>query len=465
MACFHKSTNLKVLLFLIIVICCLPYNNNVIRTVNACGLLLVEVVVAAEEAEVMVVEEDADVGARNEISGGGGGCGGGCGGCGGGCGGCGGVVVLCRGMWSDCLLCPTSTPPCVACTCGKRKKRSILEQQIKTHETNVCPQSSWKKTIVENIGEDAVSSQHAIQGAMFSDFENHKFFVNCMIRTNVKTNSTINQGELHKERENWANSQPADVQTAYRKWELEKKENKKNAIAHTEKIVESVSPETKALYEKIKAVVMNLNMTRKQECELIRQVMEAAEQKVQDEFFEKINMNLVSYCLKRSQPQSVRSVSIDQTSSNPPINIQPVNPVSLSNDQTPISNSVVDLPSLPQNQLQNTAVAQVSPRSKSYKVLVEVTVLVVRLLTTTPKNTGKIICIIEVGLLDTNIQDHITTIFCLTTAICYTLLLCTQLTYHQAIYIRNLCSRNLMNMCISTQSPLSKIFKEKAKEI
>ncbi|KAI1714396.1 hypothetical protein DdX_08491 [Ditylenchus destructor] len=92
-----------------------------------------------------------------------GGCGGGCGGCGGGCGGCGGGCGGCGGC------------------CG-RKKRSLLEQQLKTESSNACPQSAWNETITRNLGDDAISTQHAIQASMLSDFGTGKFLVSCAQR-------------------------------------------------------------------------------------------------------------------------------------------------------------------------------------------------------------------------------------------------------------------------------------------
>ncbi|KAI1716680.1 hypothetical protein Ddc_10475 [Ditylenchus destructor] len=106
-------------------------------------------------------------------------------------GGCGG------GCACGCVPCyaPPPPPPCVgvACGCGKRKKRSILEQQLKTEETNACPQSQWRKTIFDNLGDDALSSQYAIHGAMINDFENGKFLVNCLdlpLKIQDSSNST-----------------------------------------------------------------------------------------------------------------------------------------------------------------------------------------------------------------------------------------------------------------------------------
>uniref|UniRef100_A0A915D072 Uncharacterized protein n=1 Tax=Ditylenchus dipsaci TaxID=166011 RepID=A0A915D072_9BILA len=84
----------------------------------------------------------------------------GCGGGGGGGGGCGGG-------------------------CG-RKKRSILEEQIKTHETAVCPQSEWRTVMLENMLEDVNSAQHSIQGSMFRQYEGGKFFVSCTENTKIR---------------------------------------------------------------------------------------------------------------------------------------------------------------------------------------------------------------------------------------------------------------------------------------
>uniref|UniRef100_A0AC34RLY4 Uncharacterized protein n=1 Tax=Panagrolaimus sp. JU765 TaxID=591449 RepID=A0AC34RLY4_9BILA len=42
--------------------------------------------------------------------------------------------------------CPPPPPP--ACGCG-RKKREVLEQQIKTKESDSCPQKEWKQIMTE----------------------------------------------------------------------------------------------------------------------------------------------------------------------------------------------------------------------------------------------------------------------------------------------------------------------------
>ncbi|KAI1716685.1 hypothetical protein Ddc_10480 [Ditylenchus destructor] len=86
------------------------------------------------------------------MSGGGGGCG--CGGGGGGGGGCGGG-------------------------CG-RKKRSILEEQLRTEESSICPQSEWKRVMIENMDGNVSSSRMAIQSSMYQKFDGYKFFVSCM---------------------------------------------------------------------------------------------------------------------------------------------------------------------------------------------------------------------------------------------------------------------------------------------
>ncbi|CAD5219176.1 unnamed protein product [Bursaphelenchus okinawaensis] len=75
--------------------------------------------------------------------GGGGGCGGG--GCGGGCG---------------------------------RKKRSVLEPQLKTELSSECPQSAWKAVMDRNMSEDLDSTKIAIQSELYRQYES-KFIVIC----------------------------------------------------------------------------------------------------------------------------------------------------------------------------------------------------------------------------------------------------------------------------------------------
>uniref|UniRef100_A0AC35FYK1 Ground-like domain-containing protein n=1 Tax=Panagrolaimus sp. PS1159 TaxID=55785 RepID=A0AC35FYK1_9BILA len=61
--------------------------------------------------------------------------------------------------------------------CG-RKKRDVLEQQVKTQASNPCPQNEWKKIMETTITEDPSSSVYAIQGALHKQYE-AKFFVTC----------------------------------------------------------------------------------------------------------------------------------------------------------------------------------------------------------------------------------------------------------------------------------------------
>ncbi|KAI1716682.1 hypothetical protein Ddc_10477 [Ditylenchus destructor] len=55
----------------------------------------------------------------------------------------------------------------------------LLEQKLKTETLNACPQSAWKETMTQNLGDDAISTQHAIQASMLSDFGTGKFLVSC----------------------------------------------------------------------------------------------------------------------------------------------------------------------------------------------------------------------------------------------------------------------------------------------
>uniref|UniRef100_A0A914XX30 Ground-like domain-containing protein n=1 Tax=Panagrolaimus superbus TaxID=310955 RepID=A0A914XX30_9BILA len=62
--------------------------------------------------------------------------------------------------------------------CGKRKKREVLEQQVKTEASNPCPQNEWKKIMETTITDNPSSSVFAIQGALHKQYE-AKFFVTC----------------------------------------------------------------------------------------------------------------------------------------------------------------------------------------------------------------------------------------------------------------------------------------------
>uniref|UniRef100_A0AC34FT72 Uncharacterized protein n=1 Tax=Panagrolaimus sp. ES5 TaxID=591445 RepID=A0AC34FT72_9BILA len=61
---------------------------------------------------------------------------------------------------------------------GRRKKREVLEQQVKTETSNPCPQSEWKKIMETTITDNPSSSVFAIQGALHKQYE-AKFFVTC----------------------------------------------------------------------------------------------------------------------------------------------------------------------------------------------------------------------------------------------------------------------------------------------
>ncbi|KAI6239628.1 Ground region domain containing protein [Aphelenchoides fujianensis] len=63
------------------------------------------------------------------------------------------------------------------CGCG-RKKRSVIEPQIRTEESAPCPQAAWESIIKENIGEDVNTSKYAVQGALFKEYET-KFLITC----------------------------------------------------------------------------------------------------------------------------------------------------------------------------------------------------------------------------------------------------------------------------------------------
>uniref|UniRef100_A0A914QYN1 Ground-like domain-containing protein n=1 Tax=Panagrolaimus davidi TaxID=227884 RepID=A0A914QYN1_9BILA len=61
--------------------------------------------------------------------------------------------------------------------CG-RKKREIIQPQIRTEQTEICPQNEWRTTMIENMGNDIETSKYAIQGALYRKYE-AKFFVTC----------------------------------------------------------------------------------------------------------------------------------------------------------------------------------------------------------------------------------------------------------------------------------------------
>uniref|UniRef100_A0A7E4UQH2 Ground-like domain-containing protein n=1 Tax=Panagrellus redivivus TaxID=6233 RepID=A0A7E4UQH2_PANRE len=75
-----------------------------------------------------------------------------------------------------CMMAPPP-PPCGG-GCG-RKKREVLEQQVKTFDSNPCPQASWKAVMDPNLGSDATSTAYAVQGALTKAYE-AKFFVTCV---------------------------------------------------------------------------------------------------------------------------------------------------------------------------------------------------------------------------------------------------------------------------------------------
>ncbi|KAI6212201.1 Ground region domain containing protein [Aphelenchoides besseyi] len=63
------------------------------------------------------------------------------------------------------------------CGCG-RKKRSVIEPQIRTEESAPCPQSAWKSIIEESVTNDVTNSKYAVQNALFKTYET-KFLITC----------------------------------------------------------------------------------------------------------------------------------------------------------------------------------------------------------------------------------------------------------------------------------------------
>ncbi|KAI1714394.1 hypothetical protein DdX_08489 [Ditylenchus destructor] len=56
----------------------------------------------------------------------------------------------------------------------------ILEEQLRTEESSICPQSEWKRLMIENMDGNVSSSRMAIQSSMYQKFDGYKFFVSCM---------------------------------------------------------------------------------------------------------------------------------------------------------------------------------------------------------------------------------------------------------------------------------------------
>ncbi|KAH7726492.1 hypothetical protein AAVH_05883 [Aphelenchoides avenae] len=129
---------------------------------------------------------------------GGGGGGGGCGCCcgGGGGGGCGG------GYGGGGCGGGTACIPVCTSSCG-RKKRAILEQQLKTEASDLCPQKEWSTLIEQNLSSDVESTKFAVQGAFVRTFET-KFFVSCEDATAAHSMQFVTNGEGYC---NYANDQ------------------------------------------------------------------------------------------------------------------------------------------------------------------------------------------------------------------------------------------------------------------
>uniref|UniRef100_A0A7E4VKR7 Ground-like domain-containing protein n=1 Tax=Panagrellus redivivus TaxID=6233 RepID=A0A7E4VKR7_PANRE len=96
---------------------------------------------------------------------GGGECGGGGGGCGGGC----------------------------SSGCG-RKKREIIEPQIRTEQHVLCPQNEWRVTMEQNMGKDIETTKYAIQGALYKKYDN-KFYVACQPSSQLPQMQFVANGE------------------------------------------------------------------------------------------------------------------------------------------------------------------------------------------------------------------------------------------------------------------------------
>ncbi|KAE9556632.1 hypothetical protein FO519_000038 [Halicephalobus sp. NKZ332] len=86
------------------------------------------------------------------------------------------------------------SPPPSPCGCGGRKKREALEPQVKTQESNPCPQKEWQKVIDQSLTGDSISSSFAVQGALFRTFES-KFFVSCTEKAKISDVTFVSNGD------------------------------------------------------------------------------------------------------------------------------------------------------------------------------------------------------------------------------------------------------------------------------
>ncbi|KAI1698987.1 hypothetical protein DdX_17598 [Ditylenchus destructor] len=127
----------------------------------------------------------------------------------------------------------------------------------------------------------------------------------------VPSNDTRNQNEPLPEGSKNATDgprislSPFNLESAYNEWHRNKEKRKQEEMADHEKTVEIISHGAKALYDRIKTIIANMSITRRQECELVRHVILAATRDARDEFARSISMKLVTFCFRSSPPNSI----------------------------------------------------------------------------------------------------------------------------------------------------------------